>query len=96
MKKTSLLIGCFLVIFLLCACSAKKDELQEPVHFYYTNTEISFNSDDGVLAKEIREGAGFHSNLSAFLHAYLRGPVSPDMESIIPTSANIIKSDEPP
>ena len=90
MKKTSLLIGCFLVIFLLCACSAKKDELQEPVHFYYTNTEISFNSDDGVLAKEIREGAGFHSNLSAFLHAYLRGPVSPDMESIIPTDVYLV------
>ena len=90
MKRTILLICCFLLIFLLCACNARKEDLQEPIHFYYANSEITFHSDDGVLTKEVREGAGFHGNLSAILHAYLRGPEAPGMESIIPSDVYLV------
>ena len=90
MKRTTLFICCFLLIFLLCACKDQKEDLVEPVNFYYANSEITFHSDDGVLAKEMREGASFHGNLSAFLHAYLRGPESSSLESIIPSDVYLV------
>ena len=64
--------------------------MKEPINFYYLKTEIDFDSANGVLEKELREGASFHNNLSAFLHAYLRGPQSSELESLIPSGVYLV------
>ena len=90
MKRLLLLTCCILLVVGLCSCSSKRAELQEPVNFYYANAKLTYNSPTGVLAHEAREGAGFHGNLSAFLHAYLRGPSSPDLEGTIPSDVYLV------
>ena len=90
MKRTLLLIVSFLFVLSLCACGSTKEEINEPVNFYYLKSEINFNSASGVLEKEVREGAGFHDNLSAYLHAYLRGPLSSELESLVPSEVYLV------
>lgn len=90
MKKISVLICCVLIFQILCACSNQKEELQEPVNFYYCNKEITFNTSSGVICAEAREGAGFHGNLTAFLHAYLIGPQSNTLNNVFPSDAYLV------
>ena len=92
MKKTYLLFFCILILLIiaLCACSTQKKELQEPVSFYYASSDITYNSPTGVISSEIREGVGYHGNLSAFLHAYLRGPASSNLENVFPSDVYLV------
>ena len=39
MKRTLLLIVPFLFVLSLCACGSTKEEIKEPVNFYYLKTE---------------------------------------------------------
>lgn len=95
MKKLSIFICAALVVYLFSACSSSKEEFKEPVKFYYCQNHVSYNSEAGVISYEEQEGAIFHSNVTAFLHAYLRGPSSSELYSLIPpdvylASCNVI------
>ena len=90
MKKICLMICCILILQMLNGCGGKTEEFKEPVNFYYSNKEISYNSPDGVIQSEQREGAGYHGNLTAFMHAYLRGPVSAELETVIPSDVYLV------
>lgn len=90
MKKICLLICFSLMLHMLCACSGKTEELREPVNFYYCNIEIDYNTFNGVIHAETHEGAGFYGNLNAFLHAYLLGPDSDELYSLIPSEVYLV------
>lgn len=90
MKKICLLLCCSLLLLMLSACSGKKDDFEEPVNFYYCNRDITYNSSTGVIQAEIREGANFDGNLNAFLYSYLRGPMSSELRSFIPSDVYLI------
>lgn len=90
MKKLSLLICCALLMQLLCSCAAQKEEIKEPVNFYYCNSNIDYNSPTGVIQPEVRESSGFHGNLLTFLRAYLQGPVNSDLKRFIPADVYIV------
>ena len=90
MKKLSLLICCALLAQLLCSCAAKKEEMKEPVNFYYCNSNIAYNSPTGVIQAEVRESAGFHGNLLAFLRAYLQGPVNSELKRFVPADVYVV------
>lgn len=81
MKKAICLI---LVIFLLCGCGKDKSEIKTPVNFYYTNTEIHYNSLNGVLSAEVRDGTGYKENLVGLLDLYFAGPLSDEFISPFP------------
>lgn len=83
MRKLSLLLCFVLLIQMLYGCASKKEELQQPVTFYYANKAISYNTPDAVIGNEIREGASFHT-LEDLLHVYLNGPLSSELLSMIP------------
>lgn len=90
MKRFVLFLCYALLLTSLCACSSKDEEFDEPVNFYYRSKEISYNSPTGVIQPEVREGAGYYGNLTAFLRAYLFGPVSDELQSFIPTDAYMV------
>ena len=90
MKKICLLLCCFLLIQTLCSCSAKKEEFRKPVNFHYCRREMTYNSTSAVIQPETREGFGYHGNIVAFLQAYLRGPVSEDLETLIPADVYLV------
>ena len=90
MKKICLILCCCLLLQMVCGCSGNKEEFENPVQFYYCTREISYNSPTGVIQPETREGKGYFDNLSAFLNAYLRGPVSQELVSPIPTDVYLV------
>ena len=90
MKRICLLICCCLILHMLCACSGKTEELREPVNFYYCSHEVSYNTPNGVIRSECREGAVFYGNLTAFLHGYLLGPNSDELYSLIPSEVYLV------
>lgn len=90
MKKLCVLLCCCLLLQMLGACSGKEEEFEVPVNFFYCSKEVSYNSPTGVIQPETREGKGYYDNLSAFLNAYLRGPISQELESLIPADVYLV------
>jgi len=90
MRKICLVLCCVLLLQILCSCADKNEEFENPVNFYYINKEISYNSPSGVIYAEKREGAGFHGNLTAFLHAYLQGPSDTELQTLIPSDVYLV------
>lgn len=90
MKKVCVILCCCLLLQSLCACAGNQEEFKEPVNFFYLNKEISYHSPTGVIQPETIEGSAFHDNLTAFLNAYLRGPVSEELESPIPADVYLV------
>lgn len=79
-----------LVVCLLCACTGKSSELVDPVNFYYCNQDFSYNSPASVIQAEVREGTHFHGSTTALLQEYLKGPVSNDLQLIIPQDVSLV------
>lgn len=92
MKKLSLLLCCVLVLQMLCACSGKEEEFKIPTNFYYCRREFSYNSSQAVIQPEVREGFGYQGNVDTFIRAYLYGPVSEGLETLIPSNVYLVSS----
>jgi len=90
MKRLCFLLCCILIMQMLCGCNAKPEDFKEPAFFYFINSEVSYNSPAGVIQAEVREGAELHGNLTAFLHTYLRGPSSQNLQRIIPADVYLV------
>lgn len=90
MKRICILICCVLILQMLCGCAGKAEDFQKPVNFYYCNKEVTYHSASGVICPEVREGNGFHGNLTAFLHAYLLGPQNTALYSLIPSDVYLV------
>lgn len=90
MKKFSFFLCCILMMQMLCACPSQKEEFVNPVNFYYCRREISYNSPDAVFQSEVREGKTFQNNLFVFLHSYLYGPNSDELETFIPSGVYLV------
>lgn len=89
MRKFCCLVCCILTLQLFAACSRSNDEIQQPVDFYYINKEISYNTQDGVIGSEIREGSQLYT-LEDFLRVYLKGPVSSNLQSLMPDGVSLL------
>lgn len=90
MKRLCLLLSCFLILQMLCACGGSNQEVREPVRFYYCNKEISYNSPSGIIKSEIREGIKFQGDLSELLRVYLQGPATPYLQTLIPNDVEFV------
>ena len=88
MKKIFCLLSCILLVLLMIACSGKKKDIQQPVNFYYLNSDISYNTPTGVISAEVREGAEFQ-NFKQLLEVYLKGPISSELQSLIPIGVKL-------
>lgn len=90
MKKLCILICCVILLQMVLGCNRKEETFKEPINLYYCSNEITYNSASGVISPEIREGAGMHGNLNAFLHAYLTGPQSTNLHTLIPSDVYLV------
>ncbi len=90
MKKAVLLLLTVALLFSVCACVKKSEEVKEPVNFYYCNEDIFYHSPDGVIRSEVREAADFAGQPQALIRAYLSGPVSDDLLSPFPDGTRLI------
>lgn len=93
MKRIITLVITAALLLSLAACKKDKVDLQEPVMFYYCNEEISYNSSNGVIREEMREGAGHHGDIQLLLNDYLCGPVSSDLYSLVPEETRLLSCD---
>lgn len=89
MKRICSLLSFILLIHLLFGCSGKDEEILQPVNFYYINSEISYNTPNGVIDAETREGSHFQT-IEQLFREYLKGPVSSELVSFIPDGVTIL------
>lgn len=88
MKRSIILF--VLLSFLLCACSSHNDKPKSPVNFYYLNQTITYNSQTGIIAPQIREGAGYENDILSLMNVYIKGPDSQLFISPFPDRLEIL------
>ena len=81
-------------IFLLIVLAAglfgcRMEELRSPASFYYYRSDPVFAGTDGVICPETRELAGMEGDLDAILELYFQGPISRELENLIPESCPV-------
>ena len=89
MKKTLCVIWVLVLLLSLPACTSSKEDIQEPAFFYYRQSELSYGTTPGVVAKEAREVAGHKQDYSHLLSVYLKGPESYTLYNPFPGSTSL-------
>ena len=82
MKKMICLLLLVCLVLPAPGCAAQKEEITDPVVFYYPRTEVDYDAPDGVFAREIRSRAG--ADAFRLLEALLRGPESEALANPFP------------
>lgn len=78
----------FLLVFLLgcCGCNTtNQEDDQKTVVFYYCTDIISYETDNGVIATEVRSTAYDSEDLKDLLDLYFEGPVNVNLVSPFPS-----------
>ena len=87
MNKQICLLLIFAAVISLLGCS--NDKIAEPVTFCYPRKVIEYGSTDGVIATEIREGAGY-SSPAELLQLYFSGPENSALENPFPQDLQVL------
>lgn len=87
MRKIAIILLVICLILSMAACAAK-EQLQEPVSFYYCKAELSYDGADSVIASEQRESAG--RTLEALLNEYLSGPKASEFLNTFPADTALV------
>ncbi len=75
MKKLLCVVLTILTAVSLFGCSSqKKDDIQNPVSFYYLYTDRDYGTNPNVIGKEIRDAEGRQNDYAYLLSLYLKGP----------------------
>lgn len=90
MKKCLCMLLTVILAASLCACRPESAKLQQPVNFYYRNSEILFGSSNGLISPQVTESAGFHDTV-ALLNAYLKGPETSAFDATFPASTKVLE-----
>ena len=91
MKRILCLLTVFAVFLCICGCQNSKSEIIDPVQLYYCKANVSFQSENGLIASEPREYDGWENNIQEFLNEYLAGPVSSELKSPFPLGGRIVE-----
>ena len=78
-----------LPLLLLCGCSSRDDQVQDPVTFYYLRSEVSYDAPDGVLVSETATATGHVGDLHYMLALYLAGPSNDQFTSPFPQDVRL-------
>lgn len=82
---------CLLVMLLLYGCASPAAGSDQQVTFYYVQSEIDFQGQNGVIAPEIREISNRSDDLSYLLSLYLQGPQSDTLRSPFPENLTLVQ-----
>lgn len=78
-----------LMVLSLAACSTPKQELKDPVTFYYRRSEPVYGQSDGVVAPEQREAQGHKDDLDWLLAEYFSGCTSEELHIPFPKGTSV-------
>ena len=85
-----------LVSALLSGCSFSREQMKEPVTFYYLRNYSATDNDqfffEGAIGSEIREAAGHRDDLSYLLALYLQGPNDSQLKRPFPVGSKILET----
>lgn len=84
-----LIIFTVFVALLVCLTGCNKQEFQIPANFYYPRAEYAYHTSDGVIAPEVREVYGYHSE-KQILAIYLYGPVANSLVNPFPSGTQVV------
>ena len=68
-----LLALCLLPLF---GCAQPEDPIENPVFFYYRQKTLTYDNENSVITKELRDAGRRADDISYLLEQYLRGPQS--------------------
>lgn len=90
MKRLICLVLAVLLLLGSTGCNSRKDEIKEPVNFYYCREtdKVIYGAGDGVVAREIREGSGMETD--KLLSLYLKGPQTEGLSRTFPKGVSLI------
>lgn len=91
MKRIYSVFCTLLSVCILCACTFRPAKVQLPVNFYYCAKEVSYDSEAGIVAPEIREGSTWTDDSLALFNQYLAGPVSEAFISPFPAQLQALE-----
>lgn len=86
MKRIKSILCLCLCVLIFCSCGRKAPEYLSPVNFYYCNRTVSYNSPTALINPEVRESAGFDNDIVKFMKVYLQGPISDELNRIVPVN----------
>ena len=88
MKRWICLI--LLAVLLLSGCETQ-EEFYAPVTFYYGNPNVTYFSEDGVIAREVREAIGHEDDYEYLLNLYLDGPETSEVKRVFPKNVELVR-----
>lgn len=91
MKRFTALI--LIIATLLTGCRFLVPHDDDPITFYYLQSDFSYGLDADVIVSEVRESAGHRRELSYLMALYLMGPVEEEHLSPLPAGTRIFKTE---
>lgn len=90
MKKRICLLLCICLLFPLIGCAGSTEESENQFSFYYRRENVSFGTENGVIAPEIRELTAEKADLNAILDVYFGGPLDSAFQSPFPRESRLL------
>ena len=81
------IIAIVLIVFCLSGCFPSGNAAM--VNFYYPRAEYGYNTEDGVIAAEVRNNGGI-SSAAPLLTLYLKGPLDEKLRNPFPAGLSVI------
>lgn len=88
MKKL-LCILLALCLLPLLGCAQPEDPIENPVFFYYRQKALSYDDENSVITKELRDAGARQDDISYLLEQYLQGPESETLLATFPRGSQI-------
>ena len=90
MKKFLIVVLAVAMLLPIFGCSEEEPEIVSPVTYFYRRSEISFESETGIVASEARESAGHENDLTYLLNQYFDGPNDKALQRTFPLGTQLI------
>lgn len=90
MKRSSIFIFIVALLLSFSGCSEGVGRMKTPADFFYCRSNVSFDTQNGVITSERRETADFTDDLAALVNHYLQGPISSHLRSPFPENSAVL------
>ncbi len=77
-----------LILLTLCGCSHHREE-GTTIPFCYPRRDITYGTEDGVIAWEERSFSSSSRDLNTLLRLYFMGPENPELAAPLPAGTNL-------
>ena len=94
MKRILCLFGSLLILLCLFGCAKEEIQYISPVKLFYCQKSFSYNTENGVIASELREFSGWKYEYRDYLNVYLSGPRTPELKSPFPLGGWILELEQ--